>query len=172
MTFLNLILQIVKIGDIESQAQIIECGVPQGSLLGPLFFLIYINDMQEIGMTGDITLYADDTSLFYYGNSIETVINQAQHDIDLLNRWLQSNLLTINASKTNYMIFSARNKKIGNYNPLTINGEPINKVEKEKYLGLIIDNHLTWKDHIEKIRNKLSTLRGALRPIARCRLFD
>lgn len=160
--------QVVKIGNEQSDPRLITCGVPQGSILGPLLFLVYINNIHEIGLKGDITLYADDTSLFYFGHSIDSIISTAQDDLQILHTWLQSNLLTINISKTKYIIFAAKNKKIGNYNPLSINGEIIDRVNKEKYLGLILDHQLTWKHHIEKICNKLNSLRGALRGIVRC----
>ena len=103
--------QIVQLDNHQSKPQIITFGVPQGSILGPLLFLIYINNVNEIGLKGDITLYADDTSLFYYGHSIDAVISEAQQDLNILNNWLKCNLLTINTSKTNYIIFAAKNKK-------------------------------------------------------------
>ena len=121
----------------------ITFGVPQGLILGPLLFLIYITNVNEIGLKGYITLYADDTSLFYYGHSIDAVINEAQQDLNILNNWLKCNLWTINTSKTNYIIFAAENKKLGNFKPLTINGVPIARANTQKYLGLILDNQLT-----------------------------
>lgn len=160
--------QIVKIGEFQSEPQLITFGVPQGSILGPLLFLIYINNIHEIGLKGDISLYADDTSLFYSGSSISPIIEQAQNDLDLLNTWLKSNLLTINIAKTNYIIFAAKNKNIDQHNKLNIDGEALNRVHEEKYLGLVLDDQLTWKPHIENIRNKLTSVSGALRGIVRC----
>lgn len=160
--------QVVKIGDIQSDPKIITYGVPQGSILAPLLFLLYINSVHQIGLKGNLTLYADDTCLFYFGHSIDRVINEAQSDLDLLNLWFQQNLLTINTTKTNYIIFAAKNKKIGNYTPLKINNQNINKVDHEKYLGLILDSKLTWLPHIQKIKSKLQSLTGTLRGIVRC----
>lgn len=160
--------QLVKIDNYESQRAKIVFGIPQGSILGPLLFLIYINNIQSIGLTGHVTLYADDTCLFYFGHSIETVINNAQTDLNILSKWLQCNLLTINVSKTAYMIFSAKNKKIPSYPPLTINNEPLHKSTQERYLGLILDCRLTWKPHIDHIRGKISPLIGLVRKISKC----
>lgn len=107
----------------QSKPQWISCGVPQGSILRPLLFLIYLNDVSQMGLKGISInlryLYADDTNLFYSGHNIGYIVKQAQHDLDFLNNRLQTNLLTINTSKTNYMIFAAKNKK--NWGALCIN---------------------------------------------------
>lgn len=160
--------QIVKIGDCQSLPKPVTYGVPQGSILGPMLFLIYINDIQEISLNGEVTQYADDTCLFYFGQSIHDIIINAQKDLNLLNIWFQSNLLTINIYKTKYIIFKAKNKKISNHEPLRINNEIIYRSEQEKYLGLTLDSFLTWKPHIEKITNKLSSLTAVIRNITRC----
>lgn len=160
--------QIVKIDRYQSQPSSITFGVPQGSILGPLLFLIYINDMKDIGLKGDITLYADDTSLFYFGMSVDQVIMDAQSDLNLLHKWFQLNLLTVNIEKTHYVIFKAKNKMINEYEPLKLNNQILTRSKSEKYLGLLIDEKLTWKPHIERVRNKLSSLTGSLRGAARC----
>jgi hypothetical protein len=160
--------QVVKINDHQSGPKLVTYGVPQGSILGPLLFLVYINSIQDIGLKGDLILYADDTSLFYYSKSIHDIIINVQTDLDLLSNWFNSNLLTINIDKTNYVIFSAKNKKIPDFTQPSINGQVINRKEHEKYLGLIFDAHLTWKLHIEKAKAKLTSLTGALRNISRC----
>lgn len=160
--------QVVKIGQTKSKHNAITYGVPQGSILGPLLFLIYINSIHTIGLKGDIALYADDTSLFYFGKSIESIIADAQCDLDKLNTWFQGNLLTINVSKTNYIIFAAVNKKMPNFVPLTINNQPITRVYQERFLGLILDSNLNWKPHLLQIKSKLTSLTGALRGVVRC----
>lgn len=160
--------QIVKIGQCKSQPRPVSFGVPQGSIMGPLLFLVYVNNIHDIGLKGEITMYADDTSLFYFGQSIGNIIADAQDDLNLLNKWLEYNLLTINVSKTNYMIFKAKNKQIGDFAPLKINDQIIKSSDIQTYLGLILDNNLTWKPHIAKIKSKLISLTGALRGVARC----
>lgn len=160
--------QIVKIGEYESNPRLLNFGVPQGSILGPLLFLIYINSISELDLKGDISLYADDTSLFYFGPSVEAIIADAQNDLNLLNEWFKSNRLTINISKTNYVIFAAKNKKINDSFELKIDGQLLERKHKEKYLGLILDSNLTWKPHLENIKLKLSPLTGVLRNITSC----
>lgn len=160
--------QIVQINEYQSEPLPIVCGVPQGSILGPLLFLIYINNIQEVPLHGDLTLYADDTCLFYYGKTIDEVTIKAQADLDILYDWFQYNLLTINASKTSYIIFKAKNKPIPDFTPLTINGEMLRLASEEKYLGLFLDGGLTWKTHIGNVKKKLSRLIGSLRSVVRC----
>lgn len=166
-SYLSNRMQVVQIGKSQSSLKPINFGVPQGSILGPLLFTIYINNISKIGLTGDVTLYADDTCLFYSGRSINDLINQAQKDLDSLNVWFQRNLLTINISKSNYIIFASKNKNIENHTPLNINNISLNRVEKEKYLGLYLDSKLTWRPHIQKIKAKITSLMGMLRGIVR-----
>lgn len=157
--------QIVKINQYKSCSRVITCGVPQGSILGPLLFLIYINNISHLGLKGDISLYADDTSLFYFGHSIECIIPQVQNDLKILNEWFQMNLLTINVTKTNFVIFAAKNKKVTTNIQLEINNHVLERKSQEKYLGLILDKYLNWKSHIEKIKRKLLSLTGLLQNI-------
>lgn len=160
--------QVVRIENYQSDALPITCGVPQGSILGPLLFLTYINNIHEIGLHGHITLYADDTCLFYFGSSVQNIISQAQSDLNSLFSWFQYNLLTINISKTCYIIFKAKNKTIPPHDSLKINNIPLQQKNAEKYLGLRMDSQLTWKSQIEHIKNKLSSLLGSLRHMVRC----
>lgn len=158
--------QVVKIGNFTSSTHSITFGIPQGSILGPLLFLIYVNNISNIGLSGHVTLYADDTCLFYFGHSIHDIIAKAQKDLDMLNVWYLNNLLTINVSKTSYIIFTAKNKKVPNFTPLTINNTPIRRSQKEKYLGLWLDEKLTWGAHIDHVRNKLKPILGSLRKVS------
>lgn len=160
--------QIVKINEYESTPLPVTYGIPQGSILGPLLFLVYINDVQDLGLQGHLTLYADDTCLFYFGPKITEIIPRVQQDLDVLFSWLQTNLLTINISKTSYIIFKAKNKQIPLYNKLTINNIPLNEKSNEKYLGLRIDNQLTWQFQIDYLKKKLSALMASLRGVVRC----
>lgn len=119
-------------------------------------------------MHGHISLYADDTSLFYFGSSINDLIPQAQSDLNKLFTWFQHNLLSVNTAKTCYTIFRARNKIITSHDQLKINNVAILEKKNETYLGLHMDSYLTWNAHIEYIKSKLSSLTGSLRNIVRC----
>ncbi|CAK1585636.1 unnamed protein product [Parnassius mnemosyne] len=160
--------QIVQISNYKSGPQQITCGIPQGSILGPLLFLTYINNIVNLNLSGHLSLYADDTCLFYFAHSIHEIISQAQKDLDILNEWFSYNLLTINVTKTSFMVFCAKNKKIPTYTPLKINNITLKRSKKEKYLGLLLDDKLIWDSHIDKIASKLASLTGALRKVSNC----
>ena len=104
-------------------------------------------------LSGHLTLYADDTSLFYFGSNINNITAQAQQDIDILHKWFNHNLLTINASKSCYIIFKTKNKMIAPHDPLTFDKFPIEQKTCVKYLSLHIDNHLTFKYQIDSKNN-------------------
>ncbi|KAJ8730285.1 hypothetical protein PYW07_017323 [Mythimna separata] len=160
--------QVVKIDNVESSALPITYGVPQGSILGPLLFLIYINNITELGLNGHLTLYADDTCLFYFEKNVHDAIARAQEDLKILFEWFQHNLLTVNITKTCYIIFKAKNKIIPLHDPLTIDNIPLEKKTYEKYLGLRMESGLTWNKQIDYIKNKISSLVGSLRNVSQC----
>lgn len=106
--------------------------------------------------------------LFYFGANIHDIIRLAQEDLNVLFEWFQYNLLTINISKTCYVIFKAKNKVVPVHDALTINDIQIEQKSCEKYLGLRMDSQLTWHSQIDHIKNKLSTLIGSLYNITHC----
>ena len=159
--------QFVKIDDIKSNVLPINTGVPQGSILGPLLFIIYINDFSQASNVFKFITYADDTSLvstlgsFTNGTNnpnTEHMINIELHNIA---EWLKLNKLTLNINKTKYMIFQMPNKKV-TVPTLTIDGVNIERVQHFNFLGLILDTHLNWHKHIEKIANKCSRTIGII----------
>lgn len=160
--------QIVKIGQHQSTPTLMTFGIPQGSILGPLLFLIYVNDIKNLGLKADISLYADDTCLFYYGHSCKTLKLKAQRDLNKLNDWFLSNLLTINTEKTNFVIFAAKNKNLDDIIKLKIDNDELKQKSSEKYLGIILDHYLDFKQHIHKIKTKLTSLSGAVRAASNC----
>lgn len=154
--------QHVQIKNIVSESAEINCGVPQGSILGPLFFLLFLNDLFDIQFFGKLQLYADDAAFIYSASTEEVLRNQMQTDLNLLATWCDQNVMTVNVNKTNYLIFD---KSLNLY--LSYNQFQISQVYKTKYLGLNINNKLDWKDHIEHVVKRISPMAGMLWRLSR-----
>jgi len=135
----------------------VTCGVPQGSVLGPPLFLIYMNDIGKAIPNEKNKLFADDTNLFIFDKDSKGLCLKATDYLDKLNLWFLANKLTLNATKTCYMVFSS--KKDENIK-LLIDKTEIKKVKFCKYLGIYIDYELNWKVHIDHIFNKLIRFTG------------
>ena len=141
----------------------VTCGVPRGSTLGPLLFLIYINDCGKAIKHSKYLLYADDTVLYTADNDIERAITHMNDDLYSVQKWCSDNSLTINSKKTKFMEYSLnRNHSFKDECHCYLLGQPLEVVDKYKYLGIILDTHLTYKPHIKsvisKVTNKLSVL--------------
>lgn len=144
----------------------VSTGIGQGTILGPLLFILYINDMFDMDLKGKLVLYADDAVFMYSCDSPSELQEAMQHDLALLQKWLIINILTLNVQKTQYMLFG-RAKTLHEFS-LILNGEEIEKVSEFKYLGLHLDNRLRFDKHIQHIRKTISPLAGML---WRCRKY-
>ena len=140
------------VNNVVSDEYDITCGIPQGSVLGPLFFIMYVNDVQfALGKIG-IRLYADDTVIFMTGNNRDVVQRDVQYNLNRFMNWCGSNKLTINPSKTKLVVFGTRQSVKKNRGMhLEINGSKIQTVPTYKYLGVILDSTLSHKSHIAYI---------------------
>ncbi|KAE8747081.1 hypothetical protein FOCC_FOCC006219 [Frankliniella occidentalis] len=154
--------QYTQVNGVDSGFQKIKYGVPQGSILGPLLFIIFINDINLLKLHGSITLFADDTSLFYFGNDLNILKKQMEDDLHVLSAWLKKNQLFMNYKKTTYMIFNKPSKINSTELRLEINNEEISRVKNATFLGLIIDETLSWDKHINSIIKKIGSLSGVL----------
>jgi len=154
--------QYVKFKSSNSNMLNITSGVPQGSILGPLLFIIYINDIQEQSNSIHLTLFADDTSLIATGNDPEQTTQLLNSQLNKLQHWFSSNHLIINTSKTNFMVFSTKQSIINHNFSIKIHNTTINRVYHTKFLGVIIDSKLKWQKHIMHIKNKVSKTIGIL----------
>ena len=140
-------------------------GVPQGSVLGPLLFLIYINDLHNAIKYSKTRHFADDTNLLIANSSMKKIKKQLNIDLKILTAWLKANKISLNASKTEILIFRHPNKPI-TYDPIIkLDGNRIYPSKYVKYLGILIDPHLTWKYHVKSLSPKLTRAAGMLRKI-------
>ena len=148
--------QYVQIDNYKSNTRPISCGVPQGSVLGPLLFLLFINDLPICCPDGKTRLFADDTTIFFHSNNINDIISKGKIIMTQLTNWFKANKLTLNADKSSFTIFRSSKKTIPNL-PDKINflNHEINRAPDIKFLGIILDEHLTWNNHINEICNKL-----------------
>jgi len=141
-------------GSVSSLAKI-TCGVPQGSVLGPLLFLLYINDIANAVPDLNVKLFADDTNLFITDKDPPLLNSTANEAINKLNNWFIANRLSLNVDKTCYMVFSPHKNACCVNFKLLLGGLEIRKVKSCRYIGLIIDDELKWSVHIDHIYNYL-----------------
>ena len=124
--------------------------------LGPLFFILYINDLPKVSKLTELLLFTDDTSMFFSHsnpNYLENVLNNELLNIDV---WLRCNKLSINIKKTNYVIFSPSQKKLNHSFSLSFGGQPLIQSNVAEFLGVYLDEHLTWKYHINFVCKQIA----------------
>lgn len=157
--------QFVCINDKRSSIKPILTGVPQGSNIGPLLFLVYINDLGNLSLSGTPRLFADDTALFYPDSTPHSVVNRINQDLVTLKVFFSSNLLSLNIQKTKYMLFRSPRKKIPPHLDPVLENTVIDKVDSFKYLGIHLDSTFSWETQIKSVEKKVSTLCGVLRRV-------
>ena len=152
-SYLTRCKQMVQIGQVKSKMLDVTVGVPQGSLLSVLLFKLVINDMSKSLSHCTSILYADDTTLLLAGRSLRFLRMKMQRDLNFLSTWLKLNSMKLNVQKTKCMLFN-KEGLLPNVN-LTVDNELIRMVDQFKFLGVILDNSLTFKSHFKVLYNKL-----------------
>ena len=149
----------------ESDKLAVKFGVPQGSVLGPLLFLLYINDICNSSELGNFVLFADDTNIFVVADSKRAAYDKANTLLSSIYKYMKCNLLHINRKKCCYMYFAPKQRSnISGQDDLmlNINGTVIKQVFETKFLGVIIDDKLSWVPHIKNLNIKLKSSCGRL----------
>ena len=149
--------QSTVVGGVRSDFDSVSCGVPQGSILGPILFLCYVNDMSA-SLRCRLSLYADDSALVATGRSVTDLENFLSSELETCNRWMVDNRLSLHVGKTESIIFGTSRmlKKVTNF-AVTCNGTAINRVNSVRYLGVTLDEKLSGEDHAIKTIGKISS---------------
>ena len=154
--------QFVQFNETRSIERIIKCGVPQGSILGPLVFLLYINDLPNATGLAECLLFADDTSIFLSHTDQDYLISTMNDELEKINIWMKTNKLSVNIGKTNYIIFRPKQKSISMNLPILFDTKPIKRVNVVKFLGIFINENISWKCHIDHVCNNISKSIGII----------
>ena len=144
--------------DTESDPSLVTCGVPQGSILGPLLFLCYINDMElSISSECKLLLYADDSAILYSNKDPRVISDKLGLELEMCSKWLVDNKLSLHMGKTESIIFGSKRKlrKINNFS-VECNGHTIKAQRSVKYLGLTLDDQLTGEAIVNSIVQKVN----------------
>lgn len=149
--------QQVKFNNVTSSKRKTEYGVPQGSILGPILFLIYINDLKGVLKYCRCKMFADDTIVYYSSSNSIEIENKINHDLNNLVLWLKNNMISLNITKTKFMIVIEVRNSVPNENyDIKIENSKIETVDVLKYLGIMINKHLNFREHVKYVIKKIS----------------
>ena len=158
--------QFTLINGEQSTTSVVTCGVPQGSVLGPILFILYINDLYQAVGRDIARLFADDTGLFTFDSNLNKLIEDSKIIYKELFKWCRCNKLTVNNDKTCFVLFHAKNKNVpGNFQTIQIGEISFQRVEVTKYLGVFIDEKLNWATHVNYVCNSLLKYFGIFKKI-------
>ena len=149
--------QSVNVNGTYSDTVDLSLGVPQGSVLGPLLFIVFINDLPSVVYFCKIVLYADDTALFFADRNIQTIQTALQEDLNAMGEWFSLNRLLVNCDKTTVMLFGSE-KHLARSQGLSLFllGKLLELSNTVKYLGLTFVASMDWHEHINNISNKVT----------------
>jgi hypothetical protein len=158
--------QFVNFKNVNSISDKIVCGVPQGSILGPLLFIVYMNDLASIPNRPDMILFADDTNLLYQHKNFNSLIHEVNSSLSTIANWFTENKLSLNIEKTHFIIFHRPRQTILHQKPIIqINSQQIQQMQNVKFLGVFLDDNMNWKTHLNKKSLQIARVNSVL-----CRL--
>ena len=152
----------------KSDKQIISFGMPQGGTMGPLLFILYVNDLVNSNRLFNSILFADDTTLYASHSNLNTLVHLVNTELNNVHSWMIANKLTLNIDKTKYIIHHRKKKRPPDIDAIKIGNVNITEVENIKFLGVIVDKELKWNSHILNIKNKISKQCGILYLVRNC----
>lgn len=152
--------QFVQLRGAQSSHRAVKTGVPQGSVLGPILFLIFLNDMARLPLFGKLYLFADDACLLYAGVSDTINVQRANEDLVILDQYFGVNCLALNVNKTKIIHFHDFRKQLERRLTVSLNGAIVEEVRDFCYLGVYLDSNLNWKRHVDYLCEKLSRIVG------------
>ena len=164
--------QYTTINNERSEIRNIKYGVPQGSLLGPLLFLIYINNLSRSIKNSKIHHFADDTNLLCASSSLKDINKKINFDLSNLVQWLLANKIALNVNKSDIVIFRSPRKQIAKKMNFRLSGQKIRQKTCTKYLGVLLDEHFLFKDHINTLKQKLNRANSILAKLRHHLLSD
>ena len=160
--------QYVQYNGVNSSRRSIKCGVPQGSILGPLLFLVYINDVCNVLKILDLILFADDTNVFFSHKNVDVIQKTLNDELPKLSDWCNTNKLSVNLKKSKFMIFRPTQKRQTLDIKLEINHSAIERVKETVFWGVILDETFSWKPHIANVARKISKSIGVIYKASFC----
>ena len=171
-SFLSNRLQYVKLNSTKSEIAKSSLGTPQGSILSPLLFIIFINDIVNCSSILHFNLFADDTCIYMKNSDLELLYQNFNSELINVQNWISANSLSLNVGKTVYLLFSGRKKVLKETPTLKLFSKKIERKPETKFLGLLIDDKLTWKPHAHYVSGKIYRVVGILSKLLNCFNLD
>ena len=152
--------QFVSVNGVSSEILDVKCGVPQDSVLGPLLFLIFINDLPEVSKKLKFYLFADDTNIYFESQNLNVIEKTVNAELRKVNRWLIINKLALSVEKSNFVLFHSASRVPSITIKIKIGNKRIAEEKYVKFLGVLVDSTLSWKPHVKELTKKLTKITG------------